>query len=247
LDVRLSESSREAIRQERARDSHILKFYGNYLLAALRGDLGQSRSFGRPVTELIMERLAVTVRLAGWGLLVAWVVGVALALAAVVRPGGWMDGLASITSGFFLSVPAALVGVAFLHLDGWLPLAVGLILAPRIYAYIRNTLVKVGRMPHVIAARTRGVGTARIVWRHLLPVALPELLALGGVSVNLALGASVPIEVLCDQPGIGQLAWQAALGRDLPVLVGLTWVAATLTLVANAAGGSARLAPMRQA
>jgi peptide/nickel transport system permease protein len=69
---------------------------------------------------------------------------------------------------------------------------------------------------------------------------------LGGISVNFALGASVPIEVLCDQPGIGQLAWQAALGRDLPVLVALTWIAATITLIANMVGTPAPSANTRQ-
>jgi peptide/nickel transport system permease protein len=61
------------------------------------------------------------------------------------------------------------------------------------------------------------------------------MLALAGVSVSLALGAAVPIEALCGIPGIGQLAWQAALGRDLPMLVTLTVLVTLVTLVANTA------------
>jgi ABC-type dipeptide/oligopeptide/nickel transport system permease component len=53
------------------------------------------------------------------------------------------------------------------------------------------------------------------------------------VSVCLALGACIPVEVLCDLPGIGQLAWKAALSRDLPVLVNLTMLVTLVTLVAN--------------
>jgi peptide/nickel transport system permease protein len=59
------------------------------------------------------------------------------------------------------------------------------------------------------------------------------VLALGGVSVTLAFGASIPIEALADSPGIGQLAWRAALGRDLPVLVGITLLLTAITIVAN--------------
>ena len=47
----------------------------------------------------------------------------------------------------------------------------------------------------------------------------PQLLALAGVTVSLAFGAAIPVEAIADSPGVGQLAWQAALGRDLPVLV----------------------------
>ena len=63
----------------------------------------------------------------------------------------------------------------------------------------------------------------------------PEMLALAGVSVSLAFSASIPLEAVCDVPGLGQLAWQAALGRDLPVLVSLTLLLALVTRAANAA------------
>jgi peptide/nickel transport system permease protein len=66
-----------------------------------------------------------------------------------------------------------------------------------------------------------------------LPSAAPALLALVGVSVSMAFGAAIPIEVVCDSPGIGQLAWQAALGRDLPLLVNITIFVTLLTLTAN--------------
>jgi peptide/nickel transport system permease protein len=242
LDSRLSETSRKSIREERSRNNNILKYYRDYLTGALRGDLGESRSLGRPVTDLMRERFPVTARLAGWGLFLAWLVGLPLALLAAVKPDSSADLLANAATGLLLSVPAAVIAVVFLHSNSWLPLATGLILLPRIFSYLRNTFAKVVQMPHVLAARARGAGSARILWRHVLPVAMPELLALGGVSVSLALSASVPVEVLCDQPGIGQLAWQAALARDLPVLVGLTWVAAAITLLANTLSTSGRVA-----
>jgi peptide/nickel transport system permease protein len=59
------------------------------------------------------------------------------------------------------------------------------------------------------------------------------LVALGGVSITLAFGASIPIEALADSPGLGQLAWQAALGRDLSVLVTITLLLTAITVVAN--------------
>ena len=59
------------------------------------------------------------------------------------------------------------------------------------------------------------------------------MIALAGITVSLALGAAVPVESLCGLPGIGQLAWQAALSRDLPLLVNLTVIVTLVTLLAN--------------
>src|SRR6266849_3565957 len=78
-----------------------------------------------------------------------------------------------------------------------------------------------------------GLGGFRILLWHILPVAAPQLLALAGVSVSLAFAAAIPVEVLCDLPGIGQLAWKAALGRDLELLVNIMMMVTLITLVAN--------------
>jgi peptide/nickel transport system permease protein len=59
------------------------------------------------------------------------------------------------------------------------------------------------------------------------------MIAHAGITVSIALGASIPIESLCGLPGIGQLAWQAALSRDLPLLVNLTVLVTLVTLLAN--------------
>jgi ABC-type dipeptide/oligopeptide/nickel transport system permease component len=62
-----------------------------------------------------------------------------------------------------------------------------------------------------------------------------ELLALVGVTLALGLSAAIPLEVILDLPGVGQLAWKAALGRDLPLLVSLTLLIGAFTLIANTA------------
>jgi peptide/nickel transport system permease protein len=59
------------------------------------------------------------------------------------------------------------------------------------------------------------------------------LLALAGVSVSLAIGAAIPVEALCGLAGVGQLAWQAALARDLPLLMNITVLVTLVTLLAN--------------
>jgi ABC-type dipeptide/oligopeptide/nickel transport system permease component len=72
------------------------------------------------------------------------------------------------------------------------------------------------------------------------PVSLPQWIALLGVSMSIAIGVLLPIEVISDVPGIGQLAWQAAQSRDLTLLVNLTLVVTFLTVCATTLSDAAR-------
>jgi len=98
-----------------------------------------------------------------------------------------------------------------------------------------------------VQAKANGSRAARILLRHVMPVLAPELLALAGISVSLAFSAAIPLEAVCDVAGLGQLAWQAALGRDLPVLVTLTLLLALVTRLANSAADVASFAFRREA
>jgi peptide/nickel transport system permease protein len=102
-----------------------------------------------------------------------------------------------------------------------------------VYRYAKNLLVHTYQSPHVLAAQAKGLGNLRVLFAHVVTPAAPQLAALAGISVSLAFGASIPIEVISDTPGIGQLAWKAALDRDLPLLVNITVFIALMTLVAN--------------
>ena len=112
-------------------------------------------------------------------------------------------------------------------------LVLALIVLPKIYSYSRNLLVRGAGEPHVLTAYAKGLTTIRVLAWHILPTAAPQLLALLGVSVSIAFAAAVPVEALCDLPGIGQLAWKAALGRDLYLLTTLSVLVTAITLLAN--------------
>lgn len=233
LDSRLSSASLEAIRAERAANRSLLHFYVGYLIRAGRGDLGTSQTLGRPVAELIRERLPATLRLAGIGLLLGWLAAVALALTAGALRMHAYDISATVAAGVFLCVPSAVLALATVFARTPAYLAVALVVFPRVFRYARNLLGRSYAMPHVLTARAKGLGGTRVLFWHVLPTSAGPLLALGGVSVSMALGACVPVETLCGVPGVGQLAWQAALGRDLPLLVTLTAIVTVVTLAAN--------------
>lgn len=233
MDSRLSTESIQALRQQRAAQGNVLKFYVGFLSAAVRGDFGQSQTLERPVRELIAERTPVTLKLIGYGLLVGWSLALLFAVTATMaRIAAW-DLATTTLAGLFLCVPSAVLALAFVFIRAPGFVALGLIVFANVFRYWRNLLDKSYAMPHIITARAKGLGTFRILLWHVLPVSGAQLLAVAGVSVSVALGASIPVEALCGIPGIGQLAWQAALGRDLSLLVTLTLLVTVLTLVAN--------------
>src|SRR5882724_10105476 len=80
FDVRLSDESRAAIRQSHEAERNVFHFYWAWLRGLAHGDLGVSAALNRPVTELLSERLPVTVRLLGGGLLIGWALGLGLAV-----------------------------------------------------------------------------------------------------------------------------------------------------------------------
>jgi peptide/nickel transport system permease protein len=95
-------------------------------------------------------------------------------------------------------------------------------------------------LPYVLAAAARGISRSRILVRYVLPPAIAPMAALLGVSITLAFGAAIPVEVICDVPGLGQLAWKAAIARDLPLLAAMTLMVTGVTLAANSAAGLAK-------
>jgi peptide/nickel transport system permease protein len=233
LDARLNTQSIELLRQSHASERNILGYYRGYLAGLLRGDLGISTSLDRPVNELFAERLPVTLRSVGIGVAEGWFLGFFLALPAAILRGKTYEVFTAGLSGLFLSLPAAILGLGLVYAGGPASLAIALVVFPRVLQYARNILMQSAALPHVLAAHARGLHRMRVLLWHVLPNAAPLLFALAGISVSIAFGAAIPIEAICDYPGIGQLTWQAALSRDLPVLVNVTLLITVITLTAN--------------
>ena len=233
LDPRWRPDSVEALRQQQALHQGLPAFYFHYLAALAHGDLGESESLKRPVRELLRQRLPVTSNSVVRGLGVAWLAAALLASLGVASRGWLFETSTTAFNSLLLSLPSAVVAMLAVQLRAPVFFAIAVAVFPRLYSYIRNLLVRSYDQPHVLAARARGLGSSAIFVRHVLPLAAPPLLALLGVSFAISFGAAIPIEALCDSPGLGQLAWQAALSRDLPLIVNVTLAVALVMLAAN--------------
>jgi peptide/nickel transport system permease protein len=220
LDPHLSTESVRALRETRRQERNILSYWLHSMHLAAKGDLGTSLSLGQPVTTLLRERAPLTLRLVSMGLLFSWAVAMAMALSAAWLRASAYDALTTFVSGTFLCIPAAVLALLSVLWNVPGSLAIGLIVFPRVYRYARNLLA---------------IGELRILFWHVIPVSGAQLLAVAGVSVSMAVGAAIPVEALCGLPGVGQLAWQAALSRDLPLLMNITILVTLVTLLANSA------------
>jgi len=232
LDPRLNQASRDSIRQERAANRNIAEFYARRLEAmVIHGDLGRSPSLQRPIAQLLRERAAVTAEIVAIGMLGGWALAFALAVPAVLWRSLVFRGLAGLSQQALLCLPAAAVAIVFFDIGGPVRALVALVVCPRVFEYIRALLLEAYAQPHVLAARAKGLGALGIWVRHVMPGVAPQLLAMAGVSFSIAFGAAIPVEALCDLPGIGQLAWMAATARDLPLLVTITFLVIAMTQV----------------
>ena len=238
MDPGLSAETRQLMLKAKEQDSRLFVSYCKFLSNLLHGDLGVSRSLGRPVRELLSDRLPVTLLTIVKSVTLGWLLGFGLAVVCSMQAGSIVETLGQTLTNLLLCIPAALSALLLLiwsdAREAAVVWVVALALTPRIFRYSFNLLRQSYESPHVLLAKAKGLGPARILLRHIIPPVGGQLIALAALSISLGLSAAIPAEVVLDVPGIGQLAWQAAISRDLPLLVNLTFVVALIGTTANA-------------
>ena len=211
------------------------------------GDLGRSRHYDVPVTSLLRERSGTTCRLLFQGIGTGWLAALALALPLSARRTDRGEVLLAGSTAALLAVPAGVLATLCLLLNkGGPAFVLALLIAVRDFKLLYRLLRVNWRAPHLLHARAQGYSFLRTARVHLVPVLGLELLAIAMMSLVLALSALVPVEVVFDVPGLGQLAWAAATNRDLPVLVAVTVLLAGCVGVASLIAAPDRAAEAAQ-
>lgn len=233
LDPRLSRASVESIRRASRLPSGLFSYYGRFLAGAVHGDFGNSRWLERPISSLIRERFPVTFRSVLLGTLAAWAAALAGSLVVAFLPGFAVEISGTVLSSTLIALPTAVVAMFAVYLGAPVFAAIAVVIFPKLFRYLCNLFAHASAQPYILAAEARGTGRARILSHHVVPNIAPALFALLGVSLSMGFGAAIPIEALCDSPGIGQLAWQGALNRDLPLIMTVTLLVTVITVGAN--------------
>jgi peptide/nickel transport system permease protein len=241
-------------------DGPVHERYWEWLGSAFQGDLGRSMQSQLPVTDAILERLPVTLELAGLSILVALLIALPVGVYAGYRPGSAADRVTTFVCSVTLSIPSFLLGVLLvfvfavtmhaLPVTGWTPLSAGLVphlrslvlpvatlAALEAVAFIRllrNDMVATLQQDFVLSARARGVPTRRILFVHALRPSAFSLLTVLGVSMGRLIGGTVIVESLFALPGLGSLVLTAINSRDYMLVQGVVLVVAVVYVLINA-------------
>jgi peptide/nickel transport system permease protein len=234
MDSRYRDAAQAELCVEAARSRSLGQILSTEIAGWMHGGLGTSRQYDVPVLELILPRLAVTGSLLLRSIVFAWTL--ALCTSLLVSAGRDPSLLWQTPATILLAVPtAAMATICLLAASGGPVLVMTLLLAARDFKFLDRVLRKAWRDSHLLHARAQGITTLRLVRAHILPGIASQLLALATLSIVTALSALVPVEVIFSLPGLGQLAWSAAMNRDLPVLLAVTMIMAVAVTFAGMA------------
>ncbi|WP_028030197.1 ABC transporter permease [Gemmobacter nectariphilus] len=213
--------------------------YLDWLAHALRGDFGTSPYFRLPVSELIADRLEVTMILGVLGISFALLVGVPMGVLAAMRPNSLIDRAALFIAVVGQAIPSFWFGLILIVLFavnlGWLPasgadswkgfvlptIVLGYYATPAIMRLTRAGMIEVLGSDYIRTARAKGVKPRKILFKHALRNAVIPVVSLAAVQMGFMLGGSIVTESVFALHGAGYLAWQSISRNDLPTMQAL--------------------------
>jgi len=245
----------------------------------LQGDFGTSITTNQPVLSLVLGRLPATLELSIMALVMAVIMGGALALTGTRQRGTKVEAGIDVANGMALSVPDFLWGLVLIllfgvlwpvfHISGrvtpslelpfitdfylfesllrlrfdlwadivshmFLPaLALAIPLAAIIGQLLKQSLKETMHLDYVTLARTKGYGETHVITREALPNAILPTLTLVGVQFTFLIGGTVIIERLFSYEGLGNMAIDAVINRDLPLIQGIVILFAVIFTAVN--------------
>lgn len=225
----------------------------------LKGDLGTSISFNKPVAQLIGERLPVTLQLTFFALIISLIIGIPTGIISAIRQGTWTDRIVLMLAMVGVAVPDFWLGLIFITFiavpvawfptGGFIPLSEGFIpwlqhiLLPTfslgvIFAAVtarmtRSSMLDVLEQDYIKTARSKGQLERVVLTRHALKNAVIPVITVIGVSITSMVGGAVIIEEVYAISGMGRLLVGAISARDYPVLQGCLLVIACLIILVN--------------
>jgi len=241
----------ESIRKELGLDKPLPVQYLKYLNRLARGDLGRSYKQKTQVSELIMSRLPATLLLMVGTIFFELLIGLPAGIYSATKRGRPADNWIMAMSFAGVSIPQFVLGLLLLYLFAhiipifplggygslkhlFLPaLTLGISGGGWYSRMMRSSMVDVLRQDFIRTARSKGLTERAVVLVHALRNAILPVIAMIGLDIGIFMAGAVVVESVYGWPGIGQMAWQAIQMVDIPVIMGVTLVAAIGIVLGN--------------
>ncbi|MFT6532117.1 MAG: peptide/nickel transport system permease protein [Limimaricola cinnabarinus] len=233
--------------------------YLTWIKGVLTGDLGISLRTNQPVTELIAQKLPVTIQLALMALVFALVIGIPAGILSAVKKGTITDYIANVVALSGLSIPNFWLGIMLILLvavnwqvlpasgyvppseDLWLSLktmlmpafVLGTALAATLMRHTRSAMLGVLKSDYVRTARAKGLAERRVILKHAFRNALTPIVTLTALLFGELIAGAVLTEQIFTIPGFGKLVVDAVFNRDYAVVQGIVLVTAMGFIVMN--------------
>ena len=225
--------------------------YGIFLKGAIVGDFGESVKEGKPVMEVIIERLPATFQLAFAAFALSLVIGIPLGVFSAISRGSFLDQFGKLLSLVGQSAPPFWLGIMLMFFFavklGWVPaygrqdwnsivlpaVTLGWFYVAANLRLVRSAMLDVLDSEYIRLARAKGVSRKGILFKHALRNALIPPLTFAGVTLGALVTGSLVTETVFAWPGLGQLAVQALFASDYPLMQGVV-IVFTLMYVAAA-------------
>lgn len=242
-----------ALRTTLELDRPVLYRYGKYLLGLLQGDMGVSFRYNQPAMPLVLERMPVTLTLAGLSLGLALVISIPLGVLAAVRRNSFADLLATSMAVAGRSMPNFWLGIMLMLLlavrwkvlpatgsGSWKHMimpafTIGTGLAASLTRLLRSSLLEVIRQDYITTARSKGLSEKVVIFKHAVRNALIPVITVLGLQMSLLVEGAFITEQVFAIPGAGQLAVKSLATLDFAVVQSAVLLGALVTIGSNLA------------
>lgn len=242
-------------------DQPIYIQYMKWAAGMFTGNWGNTFFGGRPVLDVILERMPATFLLMGSGMSVAIIIGMLIGILGAVRRYSVFDYLATTGAMVALSFPTFWFGLMTIFIFslklGWLPsggmftlggdedildlirhlilptVVLALVLVAQWSRYTRSSFLEVIHQDYIRTARSKGLSGSRVLFRHAFPNAVSPLIALAGVQLPWLFSGALVTETIFGWPGMGRLFVDSLTMKEYPVLMGMIMVTAAAVIIGN--------------
>jgi peptide/nickel transport system permease protein len=252
LPMETSAAQRAAFAQQLGLDRPLYIQFIDFLADLAHLNLGESLWQHRPVTQIVFEKLPITLYLVAAAMALAIALSIPLGIVAALKPGRMVDRITVVLSLIGLSVPQFWLGLLLILLFAvdlrWLPTSgsgdVAHLILPaltlavpamtRILMVVRSSMMDELNTQHIKVAIAKGLPFRRVIGVHALRnIAIPVMTLAGWETVRALAGYSVVVEAVFAWPGLGLAAVQAIERQDLILLQGIVFYVAVMVVIIN--------------